>query len=249
MIWVNPSSAGLLGEENIRLLCDLAMRRKRPLKTLAESENFDNGRKQQHSLPRCGSADSPEQAADQACVHHWRNRLDRRLTGGDAQDFAAVSSNRPLKSATRQVAGLIPQGLAFGRLGGIHFSPLFVGFSICLLLLQVGCLPPSQTKGGSKHQTEVKITFLRVWNDDGTPATSPSSCRLVGSAHGSGRTNGDALRSFTADALKKGGNAATLLSGRRRRTSSGMVITTHAGLVYKCAPRQLTKYRTRSQAE
>jgi hypothetical protein len=95
-----------------------------------------------------------------------------------------------------------------------------------ILIAQLGC--------HSRSSVAEEVAILPVWNDDGTPAEMPSSCVNVGSAHGSGKTDEEALRRFKQDALKKGGNAATLLSGTRNADE-----VTHAGLVYKCDPEEL----------
>jgi hypothetical protein len=92
---------------------------------------------------------------------------------------------------------------------------------LCVSILQLGC--------PSKSLTVEEVTILPVWIDQNTPAQIPPSCVNIGSAHGSGKTDEEALRNFKLDVLKKGGNAATLLSGTRNINT-----VTHAGLVYKC---------------
>jgi hypothetical protein len=91
----------------------------------------------------------------------------------------------------------------------------------CILISQLGCT--------SKNLTAEDVIILPVWKDQNTPAPIPSSCVNIGSAHGSGKTDEEALRNFKLDVLKKGGNAATLLSGTKNINA-----VTHAGLVYKC---------------
>jgi len=106
-------------------------------------------------------------------------------------------------------------------------------FIICITVLQLGC-------PATNLSTE-KVVILPVWTDEGTPAKIPPFCVNVGSAHGSGKTDEDALRQFKLDVLKKGGNAATLLSGTRNLDADQPVVT-HAGLVYKCDSNQLIKH-------
>ena len=101
---------------------------------------------------------------------------------------------------------------------------------LCILLVQLGC--------SSRNLTAEDITMLPVWKDNNTPAGTPSSCVQIGPANGSGKTDEDALHKFKLDVLNKGGNAATLLSGTRNIKS-----VTHAGLAYKCDPKQLLKYQ------
>lgn len=109
-----------------------------------------------------------------------------------------------------------------------------LSLALFILILLISC--------SSKTPTTKEVAILPVWEDENTPAQIPTSCVNIGSSHGSGKNDEEALNQFKLDVLKKGGNAATLLSGMRNINSHTFSVT-HAGLAYRCDPEQLVKYQ------